>query len=351
MGVYRMGVSGLKKGNYESYAAWLNRPAIWGEDYQILDSWENIEGQAWQLGPWSEWVHAKAGRRLVLAVTLLPGTWDGKGPKQGKDAGIPVSLEEGAKGTYNEHFRKLAENLVKFGLDDTILRLGPEFNAGWTNHRALHKEAAFAEYWRQIVNTMRAVPGAGKLQFCWNPANNLVQGDALKSWPGEEYVDYIGVDVYDQSRFPGTYPILVDDLPEDIRQRREAAWNNWIFDAKRQGLAMWSDFARKHHRPLAIPEWGVVNRKDGYGGMDNPYFIEQMYKFITDPVNNVAFHCYFQASNSDGSHKLISEGDFKTEFPNAATRFKELFGLPESRSTGADAIPSTTSSSSSKSEL
>src|SRR6185436_4990248 len=101
---------------------------------------------------------------------ILPGPWDGSGPTQGNtDPKKPVSLERGAAGDYNAHFRQLAENLVKYGLGDAVLRLGWEFNGGWYTWRAKDKTEAFAEYWRQIVKTMRAVPGAEKLQFCWNP--------------------------------------------------------------------------------------------------------------------------------------------------------------------------------------
>ena len=84
-------------------------------------TWDNIEGGIWQLRPWRDWVQAKPGRRLIYSVVLLPAGY--RGPAKGIAAGIPVSLEEGAKGTYNDHFRKLAENLVKYKLENSILRL------------------------------------------------------------------------------------------------------------------------------------------------------------------------------------------------------------------------------------
>ena len=282
LAVYRKGISGLKKGLYDRYATWLNRTDLWAEDVEPVESWESIEGQFSQLLPWSQWVQAKAGRRLILSVGLLPGGWDRMGPKTGKEAGIAVSLEDGANGTYNEHFRKLAENLVNAKLDNSILRLGWEFNTGADNHRALHKEESFVKFWQQVITTMRAVPGATSLQFCWNPADNIAQTDARRCWPGEEYVDYIGIDVYDQSK--------------------------------------------QHNRPLAIPECGVCDRQDGHGGMDNPYFIEQMHKFIADPSNRVAFHSYFEADTSEGRHQLVP--DMRSAFPGAAKRFKELFAAP-----------------------
>jgi len=320
LGVYTWGAGGLGKGYQDQFTDWLNQPIDLALDFQPLNSWSAIEGEIGQLRAWSKWVQASPGRQLVLSVQLLPTA-------SGKDT--PASLEEGARGTYNEHFRRLAENLVKFGLDRSILRLGWEFNGVWYNYRAFKKEDAFAEYWRQIVKTMRDVPGADKLTFCWNPSNTILQSDARLCWPGDAYVDFVGVDVYDQSWLPDTYPIPQDASPDEQQKRRELAWMNWNFSAQHGGLEMWSAFARKHHKPLAIPEWGVCARKDGHGGGDDVYFVEQMYKFIADPANNVAFQCYFNVNAPDGAHQLTPKNGLPTQFPDSAKRFKELFGKPD----------------------
>lgn len=97
------------------------------------------------------------------------------------------------------------------------------------------------------------------------------------------------------------------------------------------GLEFWSRFAREHRKPLAIPEWGLNNRLDQgkqRGGLDNVYFVVQMHGFLTDPANNVAFHCYFDVQAPDGHHQLSPGpgGNEKTEFPRAAAKFRELFG-------------------------
>lgn len=311
----------------DAYATWLGVPGIWGEDFQARESWDNVANPMWQLRPWGKWVQARPGRRLILSVSLLPGGWDLSGPKQGMiDVGKPVSLERGAAGDYNKHFKMLAENLVKTGLGESILRLGWEFNGGWYAWRAKGKEAAFAEYWRQIVRTMRAVPGAEKLQFCFNPAQGYQQFPAEKAWPGDEFVDYVAADLYDDSWMADTYPWPKDATSAQIEARQKKVWNELLLNGD-HGLIFWKKFAAAHHKPLALPEWGVDNRPGGHGGMDNPYFIEQMHRFITDPANNVAFQCYFDVKAGDGDH-LLAPGlkGLKTEFPRSAERFKALFG-------------------------
>jgi len=330
LSVYRWDVGGLKKGEMEAYAKWLNRTSVWPQSHQAKETWEQVRGEKWQLGAWSEWMAANPGNRFTLSVSILPGGWDRKGPKAGIGAGEPVSFEKGAAGDYNEHFRVLAENLVKYNLGDAILRPAWEFNGGWMPWRVTNAKEAelFAEYWRQIVKTMRAVPGAENLHFNWNPNIGYQSYPPDKSWPGDEYVDSIGLDIYDDGYIPDTYPFPEGASEEEIEARRKKVWDFHL--NSQYGLRWWSKFARKHGKPLAIPEWGVNIKKDGKGGLDNVLFVEGMHEFITDPENNVLFHCYFDIQAPDGHHQLSpGMNDFQTEFPKAAARFKELFGLPE----------------------
>ncbi len=332
--IYRGGVAGVRKGLYDAYGPWLNRTVYWGEDFMPTQGWNYIEGQAWELGTWGPWVQKKAGRRYLLSVPMLVGKGDGSGPTAGPGAGVPVSLEEGAKGTYNIYFQHLAENLVKNGLGDSVLRVGWEFNGGWFQWRALKLEQgiAYAAYFRQIVTTMRAVPGADKLQFDWNP--NLMPGwtyDPEKAWPGDDVVDFVGVDVYDQSWAPNTYPIPESAPPDEILARQKRAWDTVFNNEKAYGFPYWVKFAAAHHKPLTIPEWGVYMRADKHDGGDNPFFIQQMFNFIYNPANNVYFHCYFDVHAGDGNHQLCPDptGQYPaTSFPQSAALYKQLFSLP-----------------------
>ena len=328
--VYRWGQGGCVQGLYDRYAQWLNREVIWAEDFMPNEGWDKIRGEAWQLGTWSNWVSKVKGRRLILSVPLLPGPWDRSGPRQGPGKGEPVSLADGAAGKYNEHFRALAENLVKWGLADTILRPGWEFNGGWYTFRAnTEAEAvAFAGFFRQVVTTMRAVPGQN-FHFCWNPAlEPWWPYDPEKAWPGDEFVDSIGLDVYDQSWMPDTYPIPADADDAERERRQKKTWETKTAHPEK-GLPYWVRFARRHgNLPLAIPEWGVCHRQDRHGGGDNPSFIRDMAAFLNDPANNVLFECYFDVGAPDGDHQLITEPGRPTRFPRAAAEYHRIYALP-----------------------
>jgi hypothetical protein len=316
----------------DAFAAWLGRPSVWALDFIGGESWDNVAYPTWWLESWGKWVKAQPGRRLVLGVPILAGPPDGSGPKQGsKGLGEPVSLEKGAHGDYNAYFHDLAENLVRYKLADTILRPAWEFNGGWYAWHAKGKAEAFAEYWRQIVKTMRAVPGTENLKFCWNPTLGEQDFPAEQAWPGDEYVDFVGLDVYDETWKADTYPWPATATAAEIEARHRKVWTEWILNSSR-GLAFWAKFASDHHRPLAIPEWGLNHADHGHGGLDDPYFIEQMHAFFHDPANHVAFQCYFDVNAPEGRHQLSpgvpgtgkQEG---TEFPQSAAKFRELFGV------------------------
>lgn len=325
LAVYRWGAP-KGPGQVTTFTKWLGQPGVWGEDFEPAERWDGVEGGGWQLGPWSDWKKQLTGRRLILSIPLLPGGWNRSGPKSGPGAGEAVSYDDAAAGKYNEHFKKLAENLVAAGLGDSILRLGWEMNGGWYTWRVESKAKQYAEYFRQIVTTMRAVPGAKDLKFCFNPASGWLQFPADQAYPGDDVVDYVGLDLYDQSWVKGTYPFPKDATPDEVLARQRTAWDDLLNGD--HNLIWWSKFAAKHNKPFSIPEWGVCHRGDGHGGEDNPYFVEQMAKFIADPANNVAFHCYFDVVAGDGDHQL-STGEketFVTKFPNSAAAFKKIYG-------------------------
>ncbi len=314
----------------DAFAAWLGRDTVWGLDFVGGESWDNAGWPTWWLEAWSKWLNAKPGRQFILSIPILAGPVDGGGPTQGsKDVKVPVSLELGAAGQYDQHFRELAANLAQHTMGGVILRPAWEFNGDWYAWHAKGKAKAFIDYWQRIVKTMRAVPGAEGLKFCWNPTLGDQQFPADEAWPGDDFVDFVGVDVYDETWNAETYPWPADASAVEIEWRQKKVWAEWIMDSPR-GLAFWTKSARDHGKPLAIPEWGLVAASHQHGGKDNPHFIEQMHAFITDPNNNVGFHCYFDINESDHRHQLSpgvtgtgkQEG---TEFPKSAAKFRALF--------------------------
>lgn len=319
MGLYAWGLGGgVSISHLANTATWLNRSSLWAEDFLDYSSWTNLEGPGWALSPASSWLEQNPGASYILTVGMLPSSGG-------------TSLATGATGAYNSYYTTLAQNLVADGLaNNTIIRLGHEFNGTWYAWKVTTDADAlnFAAYWQQIVTAMRAVPGAANLKFCWNGCTGWSSFPVADAYPGDAYVDYIGVDVYDQSWATNTYPYPSDDSAADMLTRQQNAWVSYS-TTNNYGLAWWHNFAVTHSKPLSIPEWGLCNRTDTHGGLDNPYYIQQMYNFIQDPVNNVAFHVYFDVNASDGAHQLTQLwGGTASQFVNGALLFRQLFGVP-----------------------
>jgi len=282
LGVYR---GAANPSGVAAFAQWLGAPINYAEDFLPGDSWSTIESPSWWLNAWKG-----TSYRMVYGVPIIPDTGG--------------SLAEGASGAYNAHFKKLAENLVAAGQGNAILRLGWEFGGGWYHwHVASTTDAAnYAAFWRQIVTTMRAA--APNLAFDWNPIWGWQSVDPTAAYPGDGYVNYIGIDVYDQS-----WCANYTDAAARWSDALSAQW----------GLTWHRDFAAAHGKPMSFPEWGVATRSDGHGGGDAPYFVQKMTQWIAQ--NNVGYHVYFDFDAPDGAHDLMDGS-----FPNSAAALKTAIG-------------------------
>ena len=280
LGVY---AGGGNPAGVAAFGEWLDRPPGFSLEYLPWAVWSDVAEPTWLLDQWEGTPYV-----LVLSVPML--TSDG------------ATLAEGAAGDYDDHFARLAENLVIRGLGGSVIRPGWEFNYDWFPWYAGADPASFVMYWQRIVNAMRGVDGAA-FTFDWSP--NLGGSVELETvYPGDDYVDTIGLDVYNHDWHPGW---------DDPVTR----WSN--LRSKEYGLDWHRDFAAARDKPVSFAEWGMITRMDGHGGGDDPYFIEQMYSWIEQ--GNTAFHIYFNFDTALTTSSLTNGW-----FPDAARRFRDLFG-------------------------
>jgi len=267
---------GLKTGTIPSYATdYLDKSGGWA----AMDSASNIK--AW----------SGTRYRLSIGVPILPGVG---------------TLAQGATGVYDQYFATLGENLVSDHEADAILRLGWEFNGNWFRWSvASPTDAAdFVAFWRQIVTTMRTVPGE-KFKFLWNPNGpSPTSYTPEQTYPGDSYVDYVGTDLYDN--FWGTPFTPV------------AGWVNQL--SQQWGLDWLATFAAEHNKPIAIPEWSDEYRTDGHGFGDDPSFVDNMAQWFV--TNDVAFASILSYDSSPTYRNDILDGTF----PHALAQFRKDFG-------------------------
>ena len=295
IGVFR----GTDPGEVKRFEAWAGRPVDYVIDYSTRSSWADIADPELLIDAWRG-----TGYRVVQGLAMLPMDDDS------------ATIENGAGGEYDHYFRDLARNLVNGGQADAVLRVGWEFNLGGSRW-GTDDPTAWVAYYRNIVGSMRSVPGQ-RFQFDWNVNNGNNPVDAVDYYPGDDVVDYVGIDAYDQSWTSGTYP-----YPSGCDQacrvtRQDRAWFRDILGGSR-GLMFWAKFAADHGRPVSLPEWGLWERPDGHGGGDDPGYIRRMHDFITG--HDVAYAAYFEYSAEDGTH-MLSDGTF----PQSAAVYRQLFG-------------------------
>lgn len=279
-GVYQgNGCDGVR--HLRAFSSWLGRQPDFVLDFFADDSWDSMLGDAnWTIKCW-----ARAQMKVVFSVPMLPRN-DG-------------TLAEGAVGRFDDHFRKLAQLLVAGGYGKSVIRLGWEFNGNWYPWAAGKDPASWIRYWRRIVTTMRAVDGAA-FRFDWCSAQGHQQLPASDVYPGDDYVDIIGRDLYNQSWTP------------DVTTPQQR-WHELLTQS--YGLNWLHDFAIRHNKPMSLPEWGTGTRPDGHGGGDDAYFITHVMQWISQ--NNIVYHAYWDYHAKDYDARL-SDGSK----PRAAAAFR-----------------------------
>jgi hypothetical protein len=331
--------SGLYEGSFDgnpsarlakvnATATWRGRPAAKIGEFQASaksTKWTHIQGPVSLLRSWATLPQSERDK-LELCVNLLPYL-NADGTRS------TTTLREGAAGRYDPNFKLLGQNLAAHGLAKATLRFGHEFNGTWYrwsvgrnvdggNPSAGSADGGagdFRTYVRRAVVACRTGGWVGKSTF--NP-NNGVSGSGVLAetcYPGDDVVDHIGPDFYDQSWVAGTYPYPQGATAEQVAGARIRAWAD-IRDGKR-GLVWWRDFARAHGKTIAYPEWGCYTRPDGHGGGDNPYFVNEVWRWFVSLGDALAYEIMFNVKASDGDHQLYPVANL----PKASAEYQRLW--------------------------
>jgi beta-mannanase len=191
-----------------------------------------------------------------------------------------------------------------------VIRLSHEANGLWTKDGLGPDPArypAWRDTWRRFAAAMRAVPGA-EFRFDWtiNPGVRPVPFDDY--YPGDDAVDIIGVDIYDDWEDERFGPAPADP---------QARWD--VRFAEPTGAGELVAFAAAHDKPLSIPEWGLkaAGHKGGVG--DNPSFVRHVVQLIRE--HDVEYHAYFEKSEQ----LLLMDA------PRSFAVYRNAFGDPACR--------------------
>lgn len=226
-----------------------------------------------QVSGYRRWVGAEPHQRtIVIAQSLVPNDVASK-------AGWATAC---ASGAYRHDGIVLARNLVRGGFGYAVIRLGPEMNGNW-NADSLGRTPASWHAWGQCfartVEAMRSVAG-GHFLFDWNVNAGYRPIPLGAYYPGNAYVDMVGIDVYDGDPQRPLPPV---GSPE--------RWQ--VLSTEPFGLDAVYRFARAHGKPLSVPEWGTVSGSDAG---DDPAYVQAMAGFVA--THDVAYESWFDAGGT-----------------------------------------------------
>lgn len=248
---------------------------------------------------WDAWLNTNPAHQVVMTMDLIPQSVSNNDD--------PLSWEEPcAAGSYNQYAVTLAKNLVSWGAGNIVIRLAPEANGAWEADFVGSTNAEmnnWAKCYDNEVTAMRSVPGTHFL-FVWNP-NACTSDFPIDEWyPGNSYVDIIGIDIYD------------NDCSSQMTVSQEG-WSAFLNnsagntpnDPNFPSIANMEAFAVANRKPLSFPEWGL-------DVMDDPVYVTDMAQMFKQ--DKFSFESYFD-NNDDGIAPL------GPDIPDSTAAYSQAF--------------------------
>ena len=137
-----------------------------------------------------------------------------------------------AAGRYDQNIKNLAHKLAQFNNEaggTVLLRLNHEMNGHWypwAEGTRGNPPGAYAAAWRRFVDTVRQT-GTGRTTVLWIWSPNILRGaqeDAIsQAYPGDQYVDYLGLTGYGDATYERTPADTFDKTLHVLRSRVSAS--------------------------------------------------------------------------------------------------------------------------------
>ncbi len=126
---------------------------------------------------------AQRGETPLVTWQLYKSGWGGE----------TISLQSVANGSYDSYLRKAAEAAEAMPFNEILIRFAHEMNGNWYGWSG--NPTAYVEAWRHVVSVIRAT-GTTKIKFVWSPNVDNGSYPFAAYFPGDAYVDYVGLDGY-----------------------------------------------------------------------------------------------------------------------------------------------------------
>ncbi|WP_419758723.1 carbohydrate-binding domain-containing protein [Acidisoma sp.] len=258
-------------------------------------------------------------------------------------------LQNYANGTYDSMLQSMVQTWASDGFKTQYWRPGVEMNLNSTPGfvgSSTSMQALWVSAFQHIYTVLHSAAAADgvSLKVIWNPgiANGSAAGNATETmYPGNQYVDVIGADVYDN-----LYPYSLYDWdksgqelnsPNPVYDTSLAQWasdpinlehyytdpasNQYSLDASggtSLSLQNLIDFAKAQGKPIAICETGAGSSPTS----DNPTFVQWLSSTLTNSGVTVDFVSIWD-DNGGGTYAFSDTADDK---PLEAAAWAKYFG-------------------------
>ncbi|WP_238016534.1 hypothetical protein KZZ52_27775 [Dactylosporangium sp. AC04546] len=268
------GLSGAGVEDPHAFGAWRGKPVEVWETWNNFTSWDAMEAL------YSVREHF-LNPRFTGKMSFSQPMW-----ALGENAATCNS------GRSDARMRAVFTNLKQVWGGEAYVRLGWEMNGDWfPQNDALADPAGWVTCWRRWYGIIKGVSSGYKL--VWNPNFDSKGGlDVRTVWPGDEFVDVAGPDIYDW----GHAPNATDQHGAPI------------------GIDAWVAFVASHGKPFASPEWGQQ-------GKDNAEFIQQLHNGFERARASATGLEYESVFVLEGCKFALNSGCN----PSAAARYQQLF--------------------------
>jgi hypothetical protein len=240
---------------------------------------------------WEQWVHLADlglavsiahGHKVAFSVSSLLCWPADKPPANGCSSQIDTDMHSASMGTYNQHYEALAHSLAPYCSEIVSITINWEFQGSWLWTGVTNRDhtlrwtpadwiGGFDQFSRILKQACPSVP------IVWGLTNGLnaqlpARYNVWMFYPGDEYVDAIGLDFYEQN-FPN--PCAGGQSSRQCFESVAQAAGLDCFSGGCRPNEYVDGFARQHGKKLAFPEWAADNNDGG--------FITHFAEWLNDP--------------------------------------------------------------------
>jgi hypothetical protein len=279
-----VGVRALSATALNQFENWLSASAghimLFCDDSSWANSLAKMEGEI------EKWAHTDVRREWVFPL-----------------CNSTQNLAATNAGTHDAAITEMFEVIAAEDDNDEIwVRLGWEMNlatsSGYPWSAVDNGSANYVSAYKRVHALARAVDS--RFVFTWAP--NWAANNPEPMYPGDEYVDVIGMDAYFKTQFE-----------QSSGQTGDQVWA-YKLTGGGYGLNWLASFALLHGKPIALCEWG--------GNADVPEYMTGQANWLL--ANNVKYHGYWDQTTPTAANCKLSN----MQYPNIGAIYRAAFGDP-----------------------